>query len=207
MQSKNLHLPELYHDLIVVIITSMELRDLYTANHSQRVANMTEEICKVIGVDEYETENIHLAAHVHDIGKIGIADNILSKKSRLNNDEWEEMKRHSLYGYSIIGRVPSLNCIAKIVKHHHERWDGNGYPDNLSGETIPIGSRIIAVADSIDAMLTDRSYRKAIPVNVCKREIEKNIGIMYDPFIATKVIENWDNIIEKQRNIFITPYI
>lgn len=207
MEIKEHSIPMIYHDLIVVIITSLELRDLYTANHSQRVANMTEEICNIIGVDKIQADNIHLAAHVHDIGKIGIADSILTKNSRLTDNEWDEMKRHSLYGYLIIGRVPTLSGIAKVVKHHHERWDGKGYPDGLVGGNIPVGSRIIAIADSIDAMLSDRSYRKAIAVNQCKDEIEKNIGTMYDPFIARKVLEHWDSIIEKQQNIFTTPYI
>ncbi|MEG1448552.1 MAG: HD domain-containing phosphohydrolase, partial [Oscillospiraceae bacterium] len=121
--------------------------------------------------------------------------------------EWTEMKNHPLYGYKIIGKVPSLKNISEIVMHHHERWDGKGYPSGLSGCRIPIGARIIAIADSIDAMLSDRSYRKAISTDLCKKEISNNIGAMYDPYIAEMVIKNWDKVIAKQQCVSTTPYI
>lgn len=106
------------------------------------------------------------------------------------------MKRHPQIGADILAKAPHFTRIAKIILHHHERYDGKGYPFGISGEEIPIGSRIIAVCDSIDAMASSRAYRNALPLDVCYNEIEKNIGKMYDPNIATKMLENWDCVLD-----------
>lgn len=186
----------IFHDIIAGIVTAMEARDTYTASHSMRVSDMTEKICYLLDLSYDETELIHIAAHVHDIGKIGISDSILNKTSSLNEIEWSIMKQHTTIGYSILNKVESFEEIAKIVRHHHERYDGKGYPDGLVGKNIPFGSRIIAIADSIDAMMSDRSYRKGISSDDCKEEIRKNINYMYDEKIVKVVLENWANIIE-----------
>lgn len=187
-----------FHDLILCIISALEARDPYTSHHSSRVAEMTETICELLGLDEDEKEIYHIAAHLHDIGKIGIRDNVLLKEGKLDDDEWKIMKSHSEQGYNILMNAKSFDVVADVVRSHHERYDGNGYPDGLKGENIPLGARIIAIADSIDAMISDRPYRKGMDTKVCKEQINKNIGIMYDPFIAGKVIEHWDDVLKSR---------
>lgn len=188
----------LYHDIIESIIAAMEAKDIFTANHSRRVGDMVLELCPLLGLSAKDTEEIHIAAHVHDIGKIGVPDYILSKPMKLTKLEWDIMRMHPVTGADILSRSPALEYISKIVLHHHERWDGKGYPYGLKGENIPYGARIVAICDSIDAMLSDRAYRKAMSSEECKKEIEKNKGIMYDASIAECVLCNWDTIINKR---------
>ncbi len=172
-----------YHDLIEVVTASIDARDPYTAGHSQRVSNVVVEIAKNMDLAGSEIEKFHIAAHLHDIGKIGIRDDILLKKERLTPDEYEVIKQHSVIGYNILKRVEAFREIAIIVRHHHERWDGGGYPDGLSEETIPLGARIIAVADSLDAMTSERTYH---PKRAWEEAIEECIrcsGSQFDPSI------------------------
>jgi len=195
-----MHVLSQFHDLILCIISALEARDPYTSHHSSRVAEMTETICELIGLEEDEKEIYHIAAHLHDIGKIGIRDSVLLKEGKLNDEEWEAMKSHSVQGYNILMQAKSFEVVADVVRSHHERFDGKGYPDGLAGTNIPLGARIIAIADSIDAMISDRPYRKGMDISICKEQIEKNIGIMYDPQIASKVIENWDKVLRSRED-------
>lgn len=181
-------------DLLESIVAAMEARDTYTATHSERVADFAEAICRILSLPESISETIHIASHVHDIGKIGIPDSVLSKSSVLTADEWEIMKSHAEIGYRILKKVGEFGDIAIVVRHHHESWNGNGYPLGLSKNEIPYGSRIVALSDSIDAMLSDRKYRKALPLSLCRQEIENNSGIMFDPEIAKAVLDNWSEI-------------
>lgn len=192
---------EFYHDIIDSMITALESRDLYTSGHSERVSNMTLKLCELLNIDEENKEMIHIAAHLHDIGKIGIQDAILNKITPLDDVEMNILKNHSQIGYNILIKSKLLEDIAQLVLCHHESWNGKGYPNMLKGEDIPHGSRIIALCDSIDAMKTDRPYRKALSDTICKEEIRKNIGIMYDPSIAIHVLENWDIIIKEAYTI------
>lgn len=189
-----------FHDFILCIISTLEARDPYTSHHSSRVAEMTEKICDLLNLTEEEKETYHIAAHLHDIGKIGIRDSVLLKEGKLSDKEWEIMKSHSVQGYNILKNVKSFEEVAKIVRSHHERFDGKGYPDGLKGEEIPLGARIIAVADSIDAMISDRPYRKGLDSEFCKEQIKKNIGIMYDPQIAACVIEHWSEVLKSRED-------
>lgn len=202
--STNIKQIEQYHDLIAAIITALEERDSYTQCHSMRVADMSQLICKLMNLKDDETEIIHIAAHLHDIGKIGIDDAILRKKERLTDEEWQIIKSHSQKGYNILYKISSFSKIAKIVLHHHERFDGKGYPMGIENYEIPLGSRIIAIADSIDAMMSSRVYRKSMTSEKCKSEIEKNIGKMYDPDIAKLVLENWKEIVEIRKDFEIS---
>lgn len=189
-----------FHDLILCIISALEARDPYTSHHSSRVAEMTETICELLGLDEDERELYHMAAHLHDIGKIGIRDDVLLKEGKLDDTEWEAMKSHSEQGYNILMNVKSFELIADVVRSHHERYDGKGYPDGLKGNDIPLGARIIAIADSIDAMISDRPYRKGLDISACKEEIQKNMGIMYDSAIAELVIKHWDEVLKSRED-------
>ncbi len=199
-----------YHDLIEAIVAALEIRDYHTAHHSQRVSNMTEWICQQMNLCGEETQLYHIAADLHDIGKIGITDAVLLKAGALNENEWAEMQSHAIIGDYILKKVQRFSGIAAIVRHHHERWDGSGYPDALSGDAIPLGARIIAIADSMDAMLSDRSYRKALSPDVCRAEIEGHVGTMYDPDIAAIVLNGWDELLRVrnrtvcEQDVFLT---
>ena len=180
-----------YHELVDCITSALDARDPYTGNHSRRVSDMACLLCGAIGISERETQEIHIAAHLHDIGKIGIPDRVLLKEGRLDDEEWRLMKKHPEIGADILQKSPHFSRIAAIILHHHERWDGRGYPFGAVGEEIPLGARIIAVCDSIDAMASKRAYREALSIEVCRNEIERNSGIMYDPKIAGAALENW----------------
>lgn len=185
-----------YHEIIECIVSALEAKDLYTAGHSQRVSDMAIRVCKLMALKNEDTEKIHIAAHLHDIGKIGVPDVVLNKVDKLNDEEWKLMKKHPQIGAEILSKSQHLNELKHIVLCHHERYDGSGYPLGLKGENIPIGARIIAVCDSIDAMTSNRTYRKAHTLSYCYDEIEKNLGKMYDPLIGECVLKHWSEIIE-----------
>lgn len=183
-----------YHEMVECITSALDARDPYTGNHSRRVSDMACFLCQKLGISHEETQEIHISGHLHDIGKIGIPDRVLLKPGKLNDEEWALMKKHPEIGADILSKSPHFSRIAAIILHHHERWDGKGYPFGAKGTEIPIGARIIAVCDSIDAMASARAYRKALPLDVVKSEIEKNIGIMYDPKIAQVALDNWEEL-------------
>lgn len=173
------------HELVEVLITSIEAKDNYTKGHSDRVAEITSLILKRMNVSDEFINRIHIAAHLHDLGKIYVKDHILTKKERLDDHEWDEIKKHPDVGADILTKVSGFKDIIDMVRAHHERWDGDGYPNRLNGEDIPLGARVIAVADSIDAMLSERPYRKGLDKSICANEIQKGIGFQFDPQVAT----------------------
>ncbi len=181
-----------YHEMLECITSALDARDPYTGDHSRRVSDMACEICRLMGLSEETGSEIHVAGHLHDIGKIGIPDRVLLKEGKLNDEEWVLMKKHPEIGANILVKSEHFARIAAIILHHHERWDGKGYPFGAKGEEIPLGARIIAVCDSIDAMASKRAYRNSLPLSVCREEIEKNAGIMYDPEIARIALDNWE---------------
>ncbi|SHH99245.1 metal dependent phosphohydrolase [Sporobacter termitidis DSM 10068] len=176
-------------DVTECLVAALEARDIYTEGHSLRVADLSVEIAAAMGVSGEELEDIHMAAHLHDIGKIGISDQILYKQGKLLPEEYEEIKRHPEIGYTILSKSKNLMTIAKIVLCHHERWDGGGYPLGLCGEFIPRGSRIIAVADTIDAMTSCRPYREEMSLEFTMEEVLRNAGLQFDPAIARLVYD------------------
>lgn len=191
---------DIYHDIIKSMIAALEAKDLYTSGHSTRVAEMAYNLGEVLGLTKEELKLMHTAGDLHDIGKIGVPDNVLNKPDKLEAEEWELMKKHCDIGYNILSKAKTFEDISEIVLHHHERWDGKGYPKGLKAEEIPFGARILAVCDSIDAMKSDRPYRKSISDEICKNEISKNQGKMYDSQIAECMLENWDEIVNKLYN-------
>ncbi len=183
-----------FHDVIDCLVDALEAKDDYIGGHSSSVANMSFDLAKAIGLRGFALEDVHLAAHLHDIGKIKIPGSILNKKEKLLPHEMDMIKKHPEFGYDILNNSKGLKNIAKIVLYHHERWDGKGYPLGVKGDKIPVGSRIIAVADSIDAMTTDRPYRAAMSWEQCRQELLKNKGHQFDPFLAEealKLFEGW----------------
>ena len=190
------HCEESYesHTLVECIANALDARDPYTGNHSRRVSDMACMLCRYLGLSTEQTQTIHIAAHLHDIGKIGIPDAVLRKPGRLDDQEWAVMKDHTKIGAEILCQAAGFEEIGQIILNHHERYDGKGYPNNAELDFIPLGARIIAVCDSIDAMASARAYRKALPMDVCRTEIEKNIGTMYDPQIAMTALAHWDEL-------------
>lgn len=167
------------------LVDTLEERDRSTADHSRRVAEYVEAIVEQMGeVPHQMTDTILWAARVHDLGKIGVRDAILFKPGRLTNDEFVEMKTHPVLGADVVARLVQSDPVSVIIRHHHERWDGNGYPDGLAGEAIPLGSRIIAVADTFEAMTADRPYRRALPLSIAYEEIVRNSGTQFDPAVV-----------------------
>ncbi len=162
----------------------------------RRVSDTATVLAKMLGLADDDIQEIHIAAHLHDIGKIGIPDSIFLKPGRLDDEEWALMKQHPQIGADILSKSPSFSRISAIILHHHERYDGKGYPFGAKADEIPIGARIIAVCDSIDAMASARAYRKALPLDIVRNEIEKNVGLMYDPAVAKKMLDNWSIIKE-----------
>lgn len=151
-------------------------------------------VAEHMGFRKDDIEKIHIAAHLHDIGKIGVPDAVLNKKEKLTDEEWQSIKKHPLIGAEILSKSEHLSELKDIVLCHHERYDGLGYPYGMKGEEIPVGARIIAVCDSIDAMTSDRSYRRAYDFQYCYGEIKKNLGKMYDPVIGACVLKHWEEI-------------
>ena len=167
-----------------VLADIVDKRDAYTAEHSLRVAEFCNKISEELFISHDQKEALVTAAKVHDLGKIAIPDEILLKKGRLDDSEMEVMKSHALMGYKIINNLRFYRYCANLVLYHHERFDGKGYPYGIRGDKIPLGARILAVADSYDAMTTDRPYRKALPDHVALEELRKCSGSQFDPAVV-----------------------
>lgn len=173
-----------YDNTLTALVKALDAREKEVGSHSERVMKYTIFIANKIGITGTELEKLGKGALLHDIGKIGITDNILLKPDKLNSEEWTEMRRHSQIGYDILSEIKFLKGPAEIILTHHEHFDGNGYPNKLKGEQIPIGSRIFNLVDTLDAMTSDRPYRKALPYDAVIQEVKKCRGSQFDPDIA-----------------------
>ena len=173
-----------YLRTITTLAAAIDARDHYTECHSENVAKYAMAIAEVLHYPLMGREQLRRAALLHDIGKIGIKDELLLKADRLTNEEYEQFKRHPEMGEHIVRSLTFLKEVSVLIRHHHERYDGKGYPDGLSQDKIELGARILAVADSFDAMVSDRLYRKALPLATAIGELEKNKGAQFDPAIA-----------------------
>ena len=169
---------------LFAFVTALEVRDLYTRKHSTRVARAAQMVAEEMGCTEEELDIINVAGSLHDIGKIGIRDDILLKPGRLTKDEYEKIKEHPVIGADIISKLGLWGREAKIIRHHHERFDGTGYPDGLKGKQIPKLARILSVADCYDAMASDRAYRKKMEKDVILGIINENSGTQFDPEVV-----------------------
>ena len=145
-------------------------------------------VAQALALNPDEVERVETAALLHDIGKVGIPDSILHKNGPLDDDEWALMKEHPVIGERILRAIPGLGGVARIVRHEHERWDGEGYPDGISGDTIPIGSRIILACDAYHAMTSDRPYRQAMSHGDALRELRKSAGTQFDPQVVEALL-------------------
>lgn len=178
-------LRETYMRTIKALAHAIDARDHYTYSHSDNVTRYAELIARQMNVDMSYIEDVKDACQLHDLGKIGVHDSVLSKAGALTQEEFNEIKLHSGKGAQILEPLKFLDNVIDIVKHHHERWDGKGYPDALKGEVIPLGARIMAVADSYDAMVSARPYRKVgLSQQEAIDEIKKNNGTQFDPVVV-----------------------
>ena len=168
--------------------TLVEMRDPYTAGHQKRVAMIAQAIAREIGLPEDHVQSIWVASLIHDVGKIRVPSDILSKPGRISKAEFELIKEHPKTGYEILSKIEFPWSVADIVLQHHERMDGSGYPQGLKGDDILLASRIVGVADVVEAMTYHRPYREALGLNAALDEIKKNKGILYDPEVADACI-------------------
>ena len=173
-----------YDSTLQSLANALDVRDSETGGHSDRVLRYMDLVIEQVEVDEASLSMLRRGALLHDIGKIGVPDNVLRKPTALSEAEWVIMRKHPEYGARIVAGIPFLEDVSQIVRHHHERWDGAGYPDKLAGEAIPLGARIFAVADSFDAMTSDRPYRRAMSIEAACAEIMRCRGTQFDPVVA-----------------------
>jgi putative nucleotidyltransferase with HDIG domain len=190
---------DLFLDTITILAQAVELRDECTGNHTFRVTKYSVMLAEHLNLAEDQLELLRIGTPLHDIGKIGIDDAILRKPDKLTPEEFEIMKTHTVKGAEIVQTIPDLKPIVPIVRSHHERWDGRGYPDGLGGEVIAPLARIVALADAFDAMTQDRPYRKGMPAEVAFAEIEKQAGKQFDPIFAAGFLRIRSNIMEEMQ--------
>jgi putative nucleotidyltransferase with HDIG domain len=192
-----------YEDTLQALGAAIDLRDSETAGHSQRVCLYSLEIARALGLPEVEHKNLLRGAYLHDIGKLGTPDGILLKPGPLTPDEWKVMQQHVRIGYELVKGIPFLSDTAEIVFTHHERCDGRGYPRGLMGDAIPMGARIFAVADTLDAITSDRPYRKASSFEFGRETIRRLSGQQFDPQVVAAFLsipeETWPAIARNQR--------
>lgn len=171
------------------LVAALEARDGYTGEHSRTVVGLSAQVARGLGLSEEEVENVERTALLHDVGKLGIGDAVLRKPGPLGPEEWKEIKEHPKVGERIIASIESLAHIAPAVRAEHERWDGKGYPDGLSGEQIPLASRIVLACDAFHAMTSDRPYRKAMRPEEAVEELEKEAGEQFDPRVIRALVD------------------
>jgi putative two-component system response regulator len=191
-QLRMVRLQEAYEASLTVLANAIEVRDQYTRGHVERVTAYALALAEELDWQNAPIEDLRFSAILHDIGKIHISENILQKTGPLNDQEWDEMKNHPCIGADMIKDIPYLARSIQAVRHHHEKWDGSGYPDGLAGEHIPMPARIIAVADAFDAMTTTRVYRPARSLEDAYSEVLSGVGQFYDPQVIAAFKRAWD---------------
>jgi putative nucleotidyltransferase with HDIG domain len=178
-----------YFEIVKALAQAIEAKDPYTHGHSERVMQYSVSIAQALNLPKEEIESLRYAAILHDIGKIGVRGIILNNPNGLTASEYDEIKKHTLIGENIIQPIELLQSIRPLIRHHHEWYNGKGYPDGLSGENIPLGARILAVADACDAMESDRPYRKALTKEVIIQELKQGSGTQFDPKLVEVFLE------------------
>lgn len=205
LDKRKKNIEEMSLQLMQMLSTTIEAKDEYTKGHSHRVAEYSVLIARELGWNEKELSNLKNAAHLHDIGKIAIPDTILNKPSKLSEEEFS-IKKHTIIGANILKNISLIDHVQEIVRNHHERYDGNGYPDGLKGKEIPLHARIVTVADSYDAMSSQRIYRNQLPPEKIIQELENNKGTQFDPEITDIFLKllREDRIHVKEDHLSIT---
>ena len=185
----SLELGRAYRGTALLLRDLLEEDDEYTGHHTEDVVELTASVAQEMGVDEDTQREAEMGALLHDIGKIAVPDEIINKPGPLNDEEWAIMKTHTVEGERMLQQVGGLlSSVGVVVRASHERWDGGGYPDGLVGEAIPVAARIISACDAFNAMTTDRSYRKALPLEVAIDELHKNAGTQFAPDVVEALV-------------------
>lgn len=187
-------LEQAYEASLIMLANAIELRDHYTRGHVERVRDHALAIAQQLGWTTNHLNYLAYGSILHDIGKIHVLESVLRKAGALDKMEWEEMKKHPVIGAEMVKNISYLQSAIDIIRHHHERWDGTGYPDGLAGEDIPLSARIVAVADSFDAMITSRSYRVALTPEAAYDEILRSSGTHFDPSVVLAFQRAWGEI-------------
>lgn len=194
---RNIELYEEHDDLLVgfvrSLVSTLDAKDPYTRGHSERVALLARRLGQQIGLEVNDLEDIYLSGLLHDIGKVGVDDRILAKPGQLTEDEFRQIQQHPMIGYQILSQLRNLAQILPGVRHHHEAFNGKGYPDKLKGEGIPLMARIIAVADSYDAMVSDRPYRKGMPIERLEEIFRRGANEQWDPRVIEAYFQSRDD--------------
>ena len=181
------HLEQQIRDVTIstlcALVQLIDLKDLTTGVHSSRLATWAVTIAKLLDLSADEARQVEIAAVLHDLGKIGVPDAILKKPSRLTIEEQLIMRKHPEYGWAVMKTIPGCQTASLLILHHHEMWDGGGYPAGLKNENIPLGARIVAITDAFDAMTTDRCYRKGMSIERALVTLERFAGTQFDPAI------------------------
>jgi putative nucleotidyltransferase with HDIG domain len=201
LAEKHQQLRTAYVQTIRTLSEAVDAKDAYTRGHSERVGVYASKIAREMSFPKDVIERVYIAGLLHDVGKIGVRDAVITKPDRLTPEEYEEIKQHPEIGYRILEPVEFLQDVAPCVRHHHEWYDGStrGYPDRLKGDQIPLPSRIILVADTVEAMTSDRPYRKALPLDAVVSEIQKYSGTQFDPKVAASFL----TLLEREGESFI----
>lgn len=187
-----------YTETIEALVSALEARDPYTEAHAGRIRDFSMALSVALKVPLEDRQAVKLGSILHDVGKIGVSDSILLKEGPLDDEEWRLMRAHPLIGERMLGGIDFLRPALPIIRHHHERWDGMGYPDGLLGDEIPVGARIVAVCDAFDAMTSDRPYRKALSLEVACEEIMKHASLQFDPECASLLVDVVTNMGDDQ---------
>jgi len=187
-----------YLNIVKSLAKALDARDKYTSNHSGNVRKYVEMLAHTLMADHEKIRNIAIAAELHDIGKIGVRDSILNKPEKLTDEELAIMKTHPIIGAELLKDLEGYHSITDSILHHHEFWNGEGYPDGLKGEEIPLGSQIIAIADFFDALTTDRVYRKAIPCEQAFELLSAAKGVQFNPELVDFFISQFKFSLETQ---------
>lgn len=201
VKSINLKLDQYLFDFAQILLNTVTAKDHYTGEHSKRVTSYCKLFAKYLELDDKNTEDLLTAASFHDIGKIGIPDSVLLKEGKLTDEEYETIKLHPVIAANIFSVSDIFNDIVPIIKHHHERYDGNGYPDKLVGENIEYLARVLSVCDSFDAIVSRRTYKDACSIQFALEEIQKCSGSQFDPILAEKFIALVNSSIDEIQDI------
>src|SRR5215210_3420015 len=177
-----------YRAVVRSLAAAIEARDGYTGDHSDEVQRLSVAVAQRLGLDRAVIDEIRTVALLHDIGKIGIPDHVLHNPDPLSREEWAVMRQHPVIGERILEPLPGLNAVARAVRHEHERWDGTGYPDGLSGEQIPLAARVVLACDAYHALVSDRPYRAALPRDDALRELEFCAGTQFAPAVIEALV-------------------
>ena len=186
---RNIQLKQQTFEAVAALADIIDIRDPYTADHSRQVAEYARKLAIALHLDPEAVDTIDQAARVHDIGKVVIDSSVLGKPGKLNDEEWEQIKAHPVSGVEVLRRFPLFSVATGFVRHHHERIDGKGYPDGLAGDRIPFGARIIAVADSLDAMVRARPYRPGLKADVVLAELHRQRGVQWDAAVVDALLD------------------